>query len=629
MFCFAFINAQSPPAPSYNTIGLKVFFDASVINESLRKEVKTMILDEGIGFVTQNKEDSHINISFDEQNYNISSSKNGIIIFKIDDSKPEKTAQLLKEKIRQYAYGFYIRNLNFKNPSYKFSFRLKPMKYNDVSDNLEEVSLENHPESNGVLNFNTSNSAVILEVTNLSESPIYFSVIEINSRAELQGFIPNANCPLIGSERKIPPKKTVAFETCFFQFGPPFETLTLKGFATSEPINFNPIINNEDNNSLDYVQSYYTEMYTYDFEYNIVDSKGNMPYDAPVDFYRPNSSPELNTLLADLKTVEATSGKLSQNYINTLNKISKLHSDLGNLEESKTFAKKYARLSRQKKEKKQSMSKRYSEDDQRRRRAAIRATRLSRMNDAEKVEFLTKEHKQQQTEISILNDQIKRLKKELETLRSSTGANAQMRGVIPKSKKKDIASEYTYRALIIAEQDYKDENIDNLKFPIKDAEALKNVLINNYAFDTENIVFLKNPTRKDIFKALENLFQVSSEKDHLLIFYAGHGVYDANFKRGYWLPSDAEIGSKSSWMSNLDIKDYISNIKTKHTLLISDACFSGSIFEYNRDINTNATTKAFEKLLKKNARNAMTSGLDKPVPDESVFIKYLLKTLIY
>lgn len=618
-FFHAAVMAQDTPAPSYNSYGLKVFFDNSFNDENLKSEVVNYIYDKGLGSILLDSDFSHINLSFDGTNYNIEKSSENKVVYRIDNSSPSKTAALLKEKLFQYAYGFYINNLNLKNNNYSFSFRIKP-----VDKNNKELSLSNYSKINGNLDFNTNDSAAILEVTNLSDNPIYFSIIEINSKGELSGFVPNIGCTLFGDERRIEPRQTTSFEACKFKFAPPYETLTLKGFASPEPINFNPIIRNENNSSLEYIKDFYTEMFTYEFQYNIVDNNGNMPYQTPVETYKPKSSIELELLLSDLELLEQSNGKRNEEYLEKLNEISELHLALGNIDEAQTYATTHNKLAKQTIQEPKSSQ---NSHDKEKRKAARSAKRLAMMNDTEKIDFLTKENKLQLTEISYLKNRIKELKKELETLKNSTNSTNIMRGVIPKEKKRDIVSEYTYRALIIAEQNYEDEKIDDLKFPIEDATALKKILVNNYAFKNENITFLKDPTRKDIFKALENLFQISSEKDHLLIFYAGHGVYDADFKRGYWLPSDAEISSKSSWMSNLDIKDYISNIKTKHTLLISDACFSGSIFEYNRDINTNTTSKAFEKLLKKNARNAMTSGLDKPVPDESVFIKYLIKSL--
>ena len=76
-----------------------------------------------------------------------------------------------------------------------------------------------------------------------------------------------------------------------------------------------------------------------------------------------------------------------------------------------------------------------------------------------------------------------------------------------------------------------------------------------------------------------------------------------------------------------DIRDYLISFKSQHTLLLTDACFSGSIFEFKKRDLTSKEMKVSEKLLSKKSRKAMTSGLNKPVPDESIFIKYLLKEL--
>ncbi|MTE28251.1 caspase family protein [Winogradskyella ouciana] len=629
------VQAQEMPAPSYNSMGLKVHFDDTFNNPDLRTNISSFIKQKQIGWIEKDKSKSHISLSYNDENYTITQLPDNRITYKIDNSKPSKTIDLLEDKIYQYAYGFQIKNLNLKNEAYKFSFRLLPVVYN-TNEELETISVDNHPKTNGILNFNTIDSAAILEVTNLSDNPIYFSVIEINSRGELSGFIPNVNCALIGSERKIPPHKTVIFSSCYFQFAPPFETLTLKGFASPIPLNLNPMIGietlksrgSDDNASLEYIKDFYTEMFTYEFEYNIVDEKGELPYNTTIDKYELSYSPELQSALLDLSTIKEYFGIFSLQYNNKLIEISEIHKSLGNIEEAKEYdlifesaqrGKSLANLN----------SARYLFDwyNDENIEGEELPEHFDKMSDSLKILFLLEEYKKKNNHIAVLNRQIEALNEQLNGLNTFRYDNQLTRGTKPKERKKDIVSEFTYRALIIAEENYTDDNISDLKFPIDDATELNDVLINNYAFEASNITFLKDATRRDIFDALDILFKKSSEKDHLLIFYAGHGVYDEDFKRGYWLPSDAVLDSKSSWMSNLDIKDYISNIKTKHTLLISDACFSGSIFEFNRDVNTETSTRAVEKLLKKNARNAMTSGLDKPVPDESVFIKYLLKTL--
>lgn len=182
-----------------------------------------------------------------------------------------------------------------------------------------------------------------------------------------------------------------------------------------------------------------------------------------------------------------------------------------------------------------------------------------------------------------------------------------------------------YYALIIGVNDYQDDGIQDLDNPINDAEQLAGVLTYHYSFDQENVTVLENPRREDIIKALDQLSGVVTEKDNLLIFYAGHGIWNAQLNQGYWLPSDASLDSKSYWLSNSTLRDYVGGIKSKHTLLISDACFSGGILK-ERAVFDNS--RAILEVYKLPSRKAMTSGTLKTVPDESVFIQYLLKNLV-
>ncbi len=63
----------------------------------------------------------------------------------------------------------------------------------------------------------------------------------------------------------------------------------------------------------------------------------------------------------------------------------------------------------------------------------------------------------------------------------------------------------------------------------------------------------------------------------MLIFYAGHGHRGEEMNQGYWLPRDAKGDNNSNWLSNSDLTDQLKVIDSKHTLVISDACFSGGI----------------------------------------------------
>lgn len=184
-----------------------------------------------------------------------------------------------------------------------------------------------------------------------------------------------------------------------------------------------------------------------------------------------------------------------------------------------------------------------------------------------------------------------------------------------------------YYALIIGVSEYQfsNQNLVDLDKPVKDAEALMKTL-SNYHFEPERTTFLRNPTRSDIIETLEVLSGKIKENDNLLIFYAGHGFWDEKLLVGYWLPSDAKFDKKSTWLSNSNLKDYITGIKSKHTLLITDACFGGSIFK-SREV-AGLSDYGVAKIYRLSSRKAMTSGNLKTVPDQSKFFEYLNKRLM-
>jgi hypothetical protein len=189
-----------------------------------------------------------------------------------------------------------------------------------------------------------------------------------------------------------------------------------------------------------------------------------------------------------------------------------------------------------------------------------------------------------------------------------------------------LTIEGKYHALFIGIQDYDpNSGIRPLEAPIQDAEKVMNALLANYTFEKEYVTFLKNPDRSTIIRTLDALSNKLTEKDNLLIFYAGHGYWDERLKQGFWLPKDAERGNRSNWLPNSDVKTYIGGIKTKHTLLISDACFSGGIFKTRQAFG--AATQAIAQIYSLPSRKAMSSGAMTEVPDKSVFVEYLLRRL--
>lgn len=181
-----------------------------------------------------------------------------------------------------------------------------------------------------------------------------------------------------------------------------------------------------------------------------------------------------------------------------------------------------------------------------------------------------------------------------------------------------------YYALIIAEQDYTDKNINDLTYPLSDAKIFSSTLKANYIFDS--IKQLSNASRSKIIETIYSYRKTLTERDNFLLFYSGHGFWDEESGQGYWLPADANMSDPSTWISNNDIKDQFKPMKCGHALLISDACFSGGIFK-TRDASIANASKSIQELYQAKSRKAMTSGALTTVPDKSVFLKYMVEGL--
>ena len=182
-----------------------------------------------------------------------------------------------------------------------------------------------------------------------------------------------------------------------------------------------------------------------------------------------------------------------------------------------------------------------------------------------------------------------------------------------------------YYALLIGINDYEDPLINDLDNPVNDTKKLYEILKTGYSFNEEDITMLVNATREDIISSFDKLETKLTENDNLLVFYAGHGYWDEKTGKGYWFPADAKYNNTANWIRNSTISGYISGIRSKHTLLIADACFSGGIFKTRAAFS--GASRAINRLHELPSRKAMTSGTLKEVPDKSVFIYYLTKNL--
>ena len=169
---------------------------------------------------------------------------------------------------------------------------------------------------------------------------------------------------------------------------------------------------------------------------------------------------------------------------------------------------------------------------------------------------------------------------------------------------------------------------------LSDANALSKVLERQYGFQ---VTLLKDATRAQIMKALNQYRKLLTQKDNLLIYYAGHGHLEQGIERGYWIPVDAEMNDNSEWVPLPAVTDLLQLISAKHVMVVADSCFSGkltrsSLARLKPDLSDEARSDLLKTLAQEHVRTAMTSGGVKPVLDaggsgHSVFAEALLGVL--
>ena len=212
--------------------------------------------------------------------------------------------------------------------------------------------------------------------------------------------------------------------------------------------------------------------------------------------------------------------------------------------------------------------------------------------------------------------------------------------------KQALEGEGVRYALIIANQNYERgrSGFDALATPFADAEAVAAVLTAKYGFLTEAKLpdgstvplLLKDATRHDIETVLYKIGLVAGEKDTVLIYYAGHGIYEEKTTIAFWVPSDAEAGVPISYLSASTIAEAVQRMQANKVVIISDSCFSGALLrgggETEPKIDDADRQRALLRLAQRRTRVLISSGNNEPVEDRggkghSIFAQALLTGL--
>lgn len=188
-----------------------------------------------------------------------------------------------------------------------------------------------------------------------------------------------------------------------------------------------------------------------------------------------------------------------------------------------------------------------------------------------------------------------------------------------------------YKALIIGINNYEDKAIPDLKTALNDAKGIEKILRERYGFKTKMLLDGK-ATRDEIYSSLRNLVSDSTPSDSILIYFAGHGEIDKIMGDGWWVPVDAKGGKPASYLDNTHVQKTMRSMKARHVLLISDSCYSGTLFGESRSLPPIINDKYYLSMYNEKSRWGMTSGNKTPVSDEgteghSVFAYQLIKEL--
>jgi uncharacterized coiled-coil protein SlyX len=190
----------------------------------------------------------------------------------------------------------------------------------------------------------------------------------------------------------------------------------------------------------------------------------------------------------------------------------------------------------------------------------------------------------------------------------------------------------TYHALVIGNNDYK--FLPHLQTAVNDAKDVAQILERQYGF---KVTLLLNASRYDILSALNKLREQLTEKDNLLIYYAGHGELDKVNQRGNWLPIDAEPKSSANWISNIAITDVLNAMSVRQLLVVADSCYSGtmtrsSMAQLETGLSEEKRLELMELMAQRRSRMVMSSGGVEPVLDttggqHSVFAQSFIELL--
>ncbi|MCS5622394.1 MAG: caspase family protein, partial [Candidatus Marinimicrobia bacterium] len=192
-------------------------------------------------------------------------------------------------------------------------------------------------------------------------------------------------------------------------------------------------------------------------------------------------------------------------------------------------------------------------------------------------------------------------------------------------------------AVIIGIDKYKYSK--QLNYAVKDAEAVKEMLISKFDFPEKNIKYLtdEEATLSEIKVALGEVATSAGEDDRILVFYSGHGETSKGAdgsETGYIVPYEGKM--ENLYATGLAMDDILRTCqlsKSKHMLFLMDACYSGLMTENVKSLSKPQEEGYLNKVANEKARQIITAGgkdeqvIERDEWQHSAFTKNLLAGL--
>ena len=172
----------------------------------------------------------------------------------------------------------------------------------------------------------------------------------------------------------------------------------------------------------------------------------------------------------------------------------------------------------------------------------------------------------------------------------------------------------SYKALVIGIEAYADAGIAGSSVAVSGARRVADALKKEAGFDVKLLVNAE-ASRAAVLRELRGLARGMGVNDSVVVYYSGSSQVDTAARRAWWLPSDAMLGDKSSWISGREIQAVVNTMKARDVILLSDAALGDNLFGATHRLPSNRDGAYYVDLFNKRSRWAMVSGNTLPVPD--------------